>query len=420
MALSDAASSGPTAGTSALLQLVRDGRPRTRSDLVSETGLGRSTVAERVETLLGSGLLRQTENAPSTGGRPPSTFVFNPEARVVLAADLGATHATVAVTDLAGRVLVEEGRPLDIAAGPETALAWICEHALALLEQLGRTPRGLLGIGIGLPGPVEHASGRPTNPPIMPGWDGFDVPGFVTERLGTATLVDNDVNLMALGEHRTRWPDCRHMLFVKIATGIGCGLIADGQLHRGSKGVAGDMGHVQLPHEADAPCRCGNVGCLEAVASGAALAARLTELGSPAANSSDVVTLARSGSTTALRLVRQAGRQIGEVLATAVSFFNPSTIVIGGALSQVGEHLIAGVREVVYQRSLPLATQDLRIAQSLAGERAGVYGAALMVVEHAFAPAQLPDILSTAEANADPAGADADTDLSDLAVPRPT
>jgi predicted NBD/HSP70 family sugar kinase len=244
---------------------------------------------------------------------------------------------------------------------------------------------------------VEHASGRPTNPPIMPGWDGFDVPGLVEERLGTPTLVDNDVNIMALGEHRTHWPDCPHMLFVKVATGIGCGLIAGGQLHRGSEGVAGDMGHVQLPHEADAPCRCGNVGCLEAVASGAALAARLTELGSPARTSSDVVALARSGSVTALKQVRQAGRHIGEVLATAVSFFNPSAIVIGGALSQAGEHLIAGVREVVYQRSLPLATRDLRIAQSRAGELAGVYGAALMVVEHAFSPAQLPEVLGAAD-----------------------
>jgi glucokinase len=324
--------------------------------------------------------------------------VFNPEARVVLAADLGATHAKTAVTDLTGRVLVEEDRELDIAAGPEAALGWLCEQGTDLLASTGRTPADLLGIGIGLPGPVEHASGRPTNPPIMPGWDDFDVPGFVAERLGTLTLVDNDVNIMALGEHRTHWPDVAHLLFVKIATGIGCGLIVDGHLHRGSEGVAGDMGHVQLPHEAQVPCRCGNTGCLEAVASGAALAARLTELGSPARTSGDVVAQARSGSVTALKLVRQAGRQVGEVLATAVSFLNPSAIVIGGALSQVGEHLIAGVREVVYQRSLPLATRDLRIAQSQAGERAGVYGAALMVVEHAFDPAQLPQVLGAGSA----------------------
>ncbi|SFB92143.1 ROK family transcriptional regulator [Streptomyces aidingensis] len=386
---------GPTAGTAVLLQLVRDGRPRTRAELAAESGLARSTVAERIDTLLTSGLLRHTDKGPSTGGRPPSLFAFNPAARVVLAADVGATHVKAALTDLSGQVLVEQNRAMDIAAGPDAVLGELCALGDTLLGEIGRTQRDLLGIGIGLPGPVEHASGRPTNPPIMPGWDGFDVPGHVQERLGgAATLVDNDVNIMALGEHRTHWPEWPHMIFVKVATGIGSGLICGGRLHRGSQGVAGDMGHVQLPHGAEVPCRCGNVGCLEAVASGAALAARLTGLGSPAGGSADVVGLARSGSVTALKLVRQAGRDIGEVLATAVSFFNPSVIVIGGALSQAGEHLIAGVREVVYQRSLPLATQNLRIVQSRAGERAGIYGAALMVVEHALAPAQLDALLA--------------------------
>ncbi|MFD7509738.1 ROK family protein [Streptomyces sp. NPDC059853] len=382
-------SAGQAAGAAALLRLMRDGRPRTRAELVAETGMGRSTVAERVDTLLASGLLHRTDNARSTGGRPPSAFAFNPAARVVLAADVGATHAKAAVTDLSGTVLAEEDLALEIAAGPETVLKQVSEHGEALLHTAGRDRTDLLGIGIGLPGPVEHASGKPTNPPIMPGWDGFDVPGYVQQLLGTSVLVDNDVNLMALGEHRSQWPEWQHMIYVKIATGIGSGLIADGRLHRGSQGVAGDMGHVQLPNETDVPCRCGNTGCLEALASGAALAARLTELGMPAQNSADVVAQARNGSVTTLKLIRQAGRQIGEVLATAVSLFNPSGIVIGGALSQAGEHLVAGIREVVYQRSLPLATQDLRIVQSAAGERAGVYGAAAMVVEHAFTPAEL-------------------------------
>ncbi|WP_129837696.1 ROK family transcriptional regulator [Streptomyces sp. RFCAC02] len=382
-------SSAQAAGAATLLGLLRDGRPRTRAELVAESGMGRSSVTERVDDLLGLGLVTRADNAPSTGGRPASAFAFNPGARVVLAADVGATHAKITVSDLSGAVLVEEDLPLDIASGPEVVLALVCARGEDLLERAGRARDELLGIGLGLPGPVEHASGRPTNPPIMPGWDGFDVPGHVRERLGAPVLVDNDVNIMALGEHRTHWYDWPHMLFVKVATGIGCGLITDGRLYRGSQGVAGDMGHVQLPHVSEVPCRCGNVGCLEAVASGAALAARLTEQDIPARTSGDVVSLARSGSVPTLTLVRQAGRRIGEVLATAVSFLNPSGIVIGGALSQAGEHLIAGVREVVYRRSLPLATQDLRIVQSRAGERAGVYGAALMVVEHALSPERL-------------------------------
>ncbi|HET6501725.1 MAG TPA: ROK family transcriptional regulator [Amycolatopsis sp.] len=380
-------------GRGALLRLLRDGRPRTRAELSAETGLARSTVADRVESLLAAGLLRHADKAGSTGGRPPGMFAFNPGARVVLAVDIGATHVKLAVADLGGTIVAERETPLDIAAGPERILDHVSETGPALLTEAGRAAKDLLGVGVGLPGPVEHASGRPVNPPIMPGWNGFDVPGHLRRRLDTAlALVDNDVNLMAIGEHRAHWPEAPDLMFVKVATGIGAGLIGDGRLHRGSRGAAGDLGHVRVPHGAEMPCRCGNVGCLEAVASGAAVAAKLTSLGVPARTSADVVDLARGGSVAAIRSLRQAGRDIGEALATAVSLLNPSVIVVGGALSQAGEHLIAGVREIVYQRSLPLATEDLRIVQSRAGARAGVLGAAAMVIDHALSPSRLDTV----------------------------
>ncbi len=380
---------GVAGGAGALLRLMRDGRARTRSELAAITGLARSTITQRVEALLGANFVVPVGEATSTGGRPPTQFAFNPAARVVLSADIGATHARMAVTDLAGEILAEHREDLDVALGPVPVLEWVVATSHDLLATIGRTPRDLLGVGIGLPGPVEHSSGRPVNPPIMPGWDNFDVQGYLTEHLGVVALVDNDVNIMALGEHFTQWPAAEHMMFVKVATGIGSGLISHGRLHRGAQGAAGDMGHLQLPHGADIVCRCGNTGCLEAVASGAAIAAKLTEQGLPAKSSQDVVALARGGSVEALHLVRQAGRDIGEVLAAAVSLFNPSIIVIGGSLSLAGEHLIAGVREVVYRRSLPLATQDLRIVQSRTGDRAGIIGAAVMVIDHALAPAQV-------------------------------
>jgi glucokinase len=380
---------GLAAGRGEVFQLLRDGRPRTRAELSAETGLARSTIAERLDVLLSSGLLLPADKAGSTGGRPPTMFTFNPRARVVLAADIGATHAKVAITDLTGEVLAQEEKTVDLAVGPEAVLAYVAAASERLLAEAGRAGTDLLGIGVGLPGPVEHSTGRPVIPPIMPGWDGFDVKHHLTERLGGLTLVDNDVNLMALGEHKAHWPDEPNMMFVKVATGIGSGLISDGRLHRGSRGSAGDMGHVQLPHGADVPCSCGNLGCLEAVASGSAIAARLTAAGIPADTSTDVVALARAGSVAAIQQIRQAGRDIGEVLATAVSLFNPSVIVVGGSLSQAGEHLIAGVREVVYRRSLPLATTELRIVQSRAGDRAGVIGAAIMVIDHALSPFQL-------------------------------
>jgi predicted NBD/HSP70 family sugar kinase len=373
-------------GPGTLLQHLRDGVPRTRSELAAVTGLGRSTVAQRVEALLASDLVGSAGEAISSGGRPPTRFVFNPSARAVLAADVGATHVRLAVTDLGPTVLASELADLDIALGPQVVLRWVIEHGRELLARAGRGEADLAGVGIGLPGPVEHATGRPTHPPIMPGWDGFDVPAFVGGELDCVVVVDNDVNVMALGEHAIGFPGIDHLMFVKVATGIGCGIISDGQLRRGAQGAAGDLGHIQVPHDVDALCRCGNNGCLEAVASGAAVANRLRAMGVDAESSRDVAVLVRGGSVPATQLVREAGRNIGEVLASAVSLLNPSVIVLGGSLSQAGDPLLAGVREVVYRRSLPLATGLLRIVQTSAGDMAGVVGAAAMVIDRVLAP----------------------------------
>jgi predicted NBD/HSP70 family sugar kinase len=175
------------------------------------------------------------------------------------------------------------------------------------------------------------------------------------------------------------------MIYIKIGTGIGCGIISDRRLHRGAQGAAGDVGHIRLA-SSDVVCRCGNVGCVEAVAGGAAMAATLCAEGIEARGSRDVVALMRAGNTRAAQLIRQAGREVGGVMASIVNFFNPSVIVIGGDISEAGEHVLAGVREVIYSRSLPLATQHLSIRASELGDRAGVIGAAVMVVEHVLAP----------------------------------
>jgi predicted NBD/HSP70 family sugar kinase len=388
------ASYAPPLGAGLLLRLLRDGRPRTRAELARAAGLARSTVSGRLDALLDAGLIAVGDEGISTGGRPASRFTFNPAARITLAADLGATHATLAVTDLAGTRLAERSTQIDIADGPEPVLTWMIEAARAMLADSEQDSGKLAGVGIGLPGPVEHSTGRPTNPPIMPGWDGFDVPGRVSSELGAPVLVDNDVNVMALGEHATAFPDDDHLVFVKVATGIGSGIISDGRLHRGAQGAAGDLGHVLAPHGGDIPCRCGNSGCLEAVASGAAVAAKLRAEGLDASGSMDVVTLVRAGNMRAAQAVRQAGRDIGEVLAACVSMLNPSVIVVGGSLAEAGEMLLAGVREAVYRRSLPLATQHLRIVSSVTGAQAGVVGAATMVIQHALSPAVLDPQLS--------------------------
>jgi predicted NBD/HSP70 family sugar kinase len=321
----------------------------------------------------------------STGGRRPTVFAFNESAGVVLAADLGATHSRVAVTDLSGAVLAEHAEVIEISMGPEAFLDWLEARFDALLGAAGRSPADVWGVGVGVPGPVEFATGRPANPPIMPGWDGYGVADRLQARYGVPALVDNDVNIMALGEHVRAWRDADHLLFVKVGTGIGAGVVAEGRIHRGAQGAAGDIGHIRVTGE-DALCRCGNTGCLEAVAGGAAMAAALRAQGLDAHDSREVVALVRAGEPAAIRVVRDAGRVLGEALAAAVNLFNPSVLVVGGDVAEAHEQLLAGIREAIYQRSLPLATRHLKIARSTLEDRAGVIGAAVMVIDHLLAP----------------------------------
>jgi predicted NBD/HSP70 family sugar kinase len=240
-----------------------------------------------------------------------------------------------------------------------------------------------------VPGPVEFATGKPVNPPIMLGWDGYDIPRRLRQAYTVPVLVDNDVNIMALGEHRRAWPNCHHLLFIKVGTGIGCGIVVQGRVFRGDQGAAGDIGHIRLPDQADAVCECGNRGCLEAVASGRAVARDLRALGVEAHNSRDVIELVQQGNPLAVRLVRQAGRHLGEVLASLVNALNPRVIVIGGDMAEAHAQLFAGAREEVYGRSTPLATRQLEIVRSGLHDRAGIIGAAGMAVEHVLAPNML-------------------------------
>ncbi|MEO6083859.1 MAG: ROK family protein, partial [Umezawaea sp.] len=338
----------------------------------------------RLDALQGAGFLTDRGTGVPAGGRPGSRLVFNPSARTVLAADVGATRATVAVTDLAGDVLASRRLPLDITEGPERVLARLAGTWRELVRDTDLTAVSPAGVGIGLPGPVDPSSGRPHHPLIMPAWNGFDVPAHVRAEFGVPVLVDNKVNLMALGEHAHSFPGTDHMIVVRVASGIGSGVISNGVLHRGAIGAAGDLGHIRAPDGDDVLCGCGNTGCLEAVAGGSAVAARLRAKGVDARTSADVVALLRAGNVEAGQAIRQAGRTIGEVLAACVTLVNPSLIVVGGDLAATGEMLLAGMREAVYRRSPPLATENLRIVPSRAGEDAGVLGAVTMVLNHAL------------------------------------
>ncbi|AIV40540.1 MULTISPECIES: ROK family transcriptional regulator [unclassified Curtobacterium] len=387
----------PPVGASELFQILRDGVPRTRAELAALTGLARSTIAVRLDALVDVGLVGPVETAASTGGRPPAQVALVPRARLVVAADLGASHGRVAVTDLVGAPLATREAAIDIAAGPVPTLTWLVETVDELLDEVGRRRDDVVAIGIGVPGPVEFSTGRPANPPIMPGWDGFDVPGWLRGHVAAHVLVDNDVNIAALGERAYGWPDLDHLLFVKVATGIGSGIVSDGQLRRGAQGTAGDIGHVRVSRAGDVPCHCGNTGCLEAVASGPAIARALRAKGHDVHTSGDVIDLVNRSELDAIGAVRQAGRDIGEVLATCVSLVNPSVITLGGSITRAGEHLLAGVREVVYARSMPLATEHLVIAQSRAGSVAALQGAAVLALDYALSPAGVDELVAPAE-----------------------
>jgi predicted NBD/HSP70 family sugar kinase len=375
-----------TLGAGGVLRLVRDGTATTRNELAEMSGLSRSTLADRVQSLLALGLLQEITGVASTGGRPPATLTFNRSAGAVLVADLDTTHCRIAVSDMAATPLAERSFAFDVTQPPEAILAKIHAGFSELLRVSGTAAARVRAIGIGLQAPVAFARGEPVDASMMPGWDGFPIPGWFARHYAAPVLVDSHVNLMALGEYWTHWRAIDHLLFVTVGESIECGIVAGRGVHRGANGAAGDIGHIRLAGHDDVLCACGNTGCLQAVAGGDALAANLTAVGLPAASVRDVVAHARAGQPPALQAVRDAGRDVGEVLAECINFFNPGAIVIGGDLSEAPQQLLAGVREAAIGRSLPMATRDLRVATTRLGVRAGMIGAAVMVIEHVLAP----------------------------------
>ncbi len=384
----------------AVLDEVRLGRSTARADLVARTGLGRAIVSQRIGELIERGLVAEGDVGPSTGGRPPRRLAFRGDAGHVLVADLGATSIDVALTTLDGRILGHRDEAVRVEAGPEACLDRVDALFGQLVEATDDLPGRLWGIGIGVPGPVEFRSGRPISPPIMPGWDGYPIRERFTRRYGAPVWVDNDVNLLALGEWRSGVAVGHdNVVVVKIGTGIGAGIISDGRMHRGAQGSAGDVGHIQVVDDPAVICRCGNIGCLEALAGGAALgqagtaAARdgrsarlkvaLDQHG--AVTAEDVARAASFGDPVAVAMLQSAGRRVGSMLSSVVNFFNPSLIVIGGGVAKSPDQLLAAIRETIYRRSLPLATRDLLVQRSSLGSLAGVMGASAMVVDQLFA-----------------------------------
>jgi predicted NBD/HSP70 family sugar kinase len=374
-----------TSGAGRLLELVRTGAADTRVNLTRESGLARATVNDRIDLLCEAGLLSPNGAAASTGGRRAASFAFNEGSGVVYVADLGATHAVLAICDLGANVVADERHAIDIAAGPDVNLALVRDRLPQLLAAAGRTEADVVAATIGVPGPVQSSPPRVVSPPIMTGWDDVVVPEALALPLPVPILVGNDVNLMALGEHRACFADDEHIIVVKVGTGVGSGIIVARSLHQGAEGAAGDIGHIPVPGVEEL-CVCGKVGCVEAKAGGWAIARDLRALGHGVSGTADVVTLVKRRDPDAIRLVNEGARMLGVAIADAVNVLNPSTVVLGGEIAIAHEHLLAHVREVVYTRSLPLATRSLNVVVSTLGDRSGVLGGAYLAIEHRLAP----------------------------------
>jgi glucokinase-like ROK family protein len=378
-----------------ILRLLRDEGPLSRAELGGLLELHRPRVLSEVDRLAAADWVREAGPAASRGGRRSTLVELHPDLRFA-GVDLGATSIDVEITDGRLEPVASFKEPADIRTGPKAILGRV-DEILAKLRVEGAY-RHLMGIGIGVPGPVSFRDGVPVSPPIMPGWHRYPVRELMVREYNCPVVIDNDVNIMAVGEcHAGVAKSADNVLFIKIGTGVGCGIYLGGEVYRGPDGCAGDIGHIQV--DAHGPvCSCGNVGCLEALFGGAALARdalaaarsgaspaladRLRENGSVTAQ--DVADGAAEGDVTCIGLIRDGGRRVGGVLASLASFINPSMIVIGGGLAGLGHVLLAEIRSVIYRRSLPLATGNLPVVMSELGPRAGVVGAVVLASDVAF------------------------------------
>jgi predicted NBD/HSP70 family sugar kinase len=368
-----------------LLQLFRTGAVATRGELQRVTGLARSTLTNRVDALLAAGYLTEDGSvADPRRGRPSTRLRVNDQGKTVVVADLGATHGRLAVSTAAGEVITETVIESSIEKGPSTVLATVTAELDAMLKRSGHSPETLRGVGMGVPGPVNWHTGRIARSISMPGWDNYPVADHLASHYSVQAVVDNDANLLGLGEQRRIYSDAHMVLFVKVGTGIGASMIMDGELLRGSDSAEGDIGHAKIPGVEETCSSCGEPGCLAAIASGRAMVRDLRRLGHTPVTTRDVVDLVRRGDPDAVRIVTAAGRALGDVLSTAVSLLNPDVLVIGGDIAHAYELFVRGVRDTLLYRSQPLATAHLVIAPTRLADRAGITGAAAMVADAIF------------------------------------
>lgn len=389
--------SGLTADEMQLLETAFWSSGGSRHGFADQLGFSKSKANALIANLVEQGLLAESGLQASSGGRRAENLQLNGALGVVVGIDIGATSLDVAVLRPDLSVLAQHGEPADVRQGPGVVLARVLVLMRELLTRCHLSARDVLGIGIGVPGPVNFAAGQLVNPPLMPAWDSFSIRDFLREEYAAPVFVDNDVNLMALGELWRLQRSLTNFLVIKVGTGIGCGIVCHGEVYRGAAGSAGDVGHICVDQEGPR-CHCGNVGCVEAMAAGPAITRMATEAATKGESEAlanalrtqghleavDVGEASRAGDAAANAIVQHAGKLIGQMLASVVNFFNPSHIFIGGGITRIGPLFLAAVRQSVYQRSLALSTRHLEIQYTPLGAQGGVIGAGVLAMQESL------------------------------------
>jgi len=389
-----------TSAEKELVDLIRRHGNLTKGNLVAYTDYSRTKITSSVTSLLQKKLIIENQDSEYTGGRRSKTFSLNGGLGFIAGVDIGATSIDLAIADFSPNILFRYSEEALVRKGPIKILGRVCTLLEKMIRENGLQADKLLGIGMGVPGPVDFSNGSVVSPPIMPGWDNYPVIQTVQQWFPSANVVvDNDVNVMALGEIiEGAGKGVNNLIFVKIGTGIGAGIISHGKIYRGASGCAGDIGHISISKSGPL-CHCGNKGCLEAIAGGPAIAERalraaqagdspillkFIEKNYGTLTAEDVGDAAREGDPLSIEIIRESGQMVGDVLASLVNFYNPDMIVIGGGVSNLGNLLLSSIRQAVLNRSLPLATRDLDIVFSEIGRDAGVTGAVNLALDYMF------------------------------------
>ena len=368
----------------------------SRADLAEKMGLTRAAVSLIAKELLDSGVIQEAETRTVPSGRPPVTLEINPKLGMVGAIDMGASHMSVGVADFTAHILQECEVPLDIKDGPKDCLAKAHHHFLKLLESQGLSISDISAVGVGVPGPVITEAGMVVAPPIMPGWDRYPIRATLEKKWGCPVTLNNDAELGALGE----WAygagrGEKNIAYIKVGSGIGAGLILNQQIYGGTRGAAGEIGHLTIDENGPL-CNCGNHGCLEAFASGHAIAEQgnlllqsgkrtlLSDLGREKITAHEVAEAARRGDLHAQEILRRSGTFIGIAIAGLINLFNPSIVIIGGGVAQVGDLLTAPIRQAVRERAMRASEQSVRITTAMLGRRSLLMGATVQAINVAI------------------------------------